>query len=428
MPTRDTAAIAPPAIAPSRGGARGWLGTAGWYSVASLGAGFFYAFNNFTLPLVLANMTTSATLIGLLSSTRSIEGVVIQPIVGAWSDRTWTRLGRRRIFMAIGIPFSALFFLLAAHAHMLAPLVAAIVLFSLLFNASIDPYNALLADLFPPERRSVANGLATVVQFVGQVAILLLAAQFSGQSVPPQVFYLVAFGMLAAFAVTIVKVREPRYLQPAEPAQKAATGLTFRAYFAHLLRHRMALRYLICLFFFNFGVNAILPFLTLFAVHVIHTDARVAQELTAPLLIAAGLFVLPAGLLAARVGRRPVLGGGIGLLAISALGGLVIQTVPQTLFVIILAGVANAAISATNWPLLTELISADEVGVFVGIKTAFESVAIPVSAIVAGSLIDHFGYRAIFGVLTFGAIVALLVLATVTVPKSAILPPEARSS
>ena len=420
MALGDTVALTPAQPAAVHTDDRRWLGTAGWYSVASLGAGFFYAFNNFTLPLVLGNMTNNATLIGLLSSTRSIEGVVIQPTIGALSDRTWTRLGRRRIYMAVGIPLSALFFLVAAHAGALGLLVAAIVLFSLLFNAAIDPYNALLADLFPPERRSVANGLATVVQFVGQVAMLLLAAQLSGNSVPPLVFYVVAVGMLVTFAVTIARVREPREIKPSGPESATATTMPFRVYVAHLLQHRLALRYLICLFFFSFGVNAIVPFLTLFAVHVIHTDAKGAQALAAPLLVAAGLFVLPAGLLAARIGRRPVLALGIGLLAVTALGGLFIQTVPQTLAVVILAGVANAAISAANWPLLTELIPADEVGVFAGIKTAFESVAIPASAIVAGGLIGHFGYRAIFGVLTFGAVIALLVLSTVAAPKPAI--------
>ncbi|HEY8745508.1 MAG TPA: MFS transporter [Chloroflexota bacterium] len=394
----------------------GGLGTAGWYSVASLGAGFFYAFNNFTLPLVLGAMTSNATLIGLLSSTRSIEGVVIQPTIGAWSDRVWTPLGRRRIFMAVGLPISAFFFVVAAQVHTLPLLVAAIVLFSLLFNAAIDPYNALLADLFPPERRSVVNSLATVVQFVGQVAMLLLAAQLSGTTVPPLVFYVVAGGMLVTAAITIIRIREPRHLASPAAELDERTAVSFREYVQRLTGNRMALRYLVCLFFFNFGVNAILPFLTLFAERVIHTDARVAQQLSVPLLVSAGLFVLPAGLLAARIGRKPVLAGGILLLAVTALGGLVIQTVPQTVLIVILAGVANAAISATNWPLLTELIPADEVGVFAGIKTAFESVAIPASAIVAGALIGHWGYRAIFGVLTFGAVLAVLVLATVVVP------------
>lgn len=53
-------------------------------------------------------------LIGLLSSTRSIEGVVIQPTIGALSDRVWTRFGRRRPFLIIGITLSALFFVAGA--------------------------------------------------------------------------------------------------------------------------------------------------------------------------------------------------------------------------------------------------------------------------------------------------------------------------
>src|SRR5947208_3664805 len=199
-------AVAAPAGAaepvPGWGGAR----TALLYSVASLGVGFFYGFNNATLPLILDRYTHNPLLIGLLSNTRSIEGTVVQPVVGAWSDRTWTWLGRRRPFMAVGIPLSALFFVAAAHISNLPLLVLAIFLFSLLFNAAVDPYNALLADLFPPARRSTVNGLAIVVQFVGTIAVVLGAARLADQGRIALAFYLVAAGMLLTFAVTIATV------------------------------------------------------------------------------------------------------------------------------------------------------------------------------------------------------------------------------
>ena len=405
-------------------GPRFWR-TASLYSVASLGAGFFYGFNNATLPLILSAFTQNPFLIGLMSSTRSIEGVVVQPLIGAWSDRTWTRLGRRRPFMAVGIPLSALFFILAAHAPSLPSLVAAIFLFSLLFNVAADPLNALLADLFPTARRSVVNGLATVVQFVGTVAVLLGAAQLTGLHQTALIFYLVAAGMVVTFAVTIAGLREPRTLPTARSDGPAAPSLTFKDYAVHLLRQRMALRFLCCLFCYNFGTNAILPYLTLFSVNVIHTSDSVAQYLFLGLVLSTGLGVLPAGFAAARWGRRPVLMAGVALMAAVALTGLLIQTVPQTLVVIVLAGTANAAITAANWPLLTELIPADEVGVFAGLKTAFESVAIPVSVLVSGSLIELRGYRAIFVVLTIGAVSAIAVLTTVRAPAQRL---EATSS
>lgn len=74
------------------------------YSCGQLAAGLFYAFNNFTLPIYLSLYTNNAILIGWLSSTRSFEQAIFQPLVGAWSDRTWTRIGRRAPFFLAACP------------------------------------------------------------------------------------------------------------------------------------------------------------------------------------------------------------------------------------------------------------------------------------------------------------------------------------
>jgi len=385
--------------------------TALWYSVANLGAGLFYGFNNATLPLILSQFTQNPFIIGLLSSTRSIEGTVVQPVVGAWSDRTWTRWGRRRPFMLVGIPLSALFLVASAHAPSLPVLVATVFLFSLMFNIAVDPLNALLADLFPPQRRSAVNGLATVAQLVGTIALLLAAAQLAARHLLSIAFYLVGAGLFVTFAITIAALREPRLL--AHDGNMAPHHPDIRAYAAHLLRHRTALRFLLCLFCYNFGVNAILPYLSIFAIKVIGTDDATAQYLFLALVLSTGVAVLPAGLLAGRIGKGPVLGGGLGLMAVAAVAGLFVQSVPQTLVVILFAGLANGAITATNWPLLTDLVPPDEVGVFAGLKTAFESVALPVSVLLSSTLIDRWSYRAIFVVLSIGAVAAIVLLRTV---------------
>src|SRR5436853_5451361 len=91
------------------------------YAAGSIGTGAFYAFNNFVLPPVLKSFGASDLLIGLLSSSRSIEGALIQPTVGALSDRVWTRFGRRAPFILVGIPLSAVFFVSAAFVNSLLP-------------------------------------------------------------------------------------------------------------------------------------------------------------------------------------------------------------------------------------------------------------------------------------------------------------------
>src|SRR5437867_13117240 len=112
------------------------LATKLFYSAGSIGTGAFYSFNNFVLPSILKAFGAPDLLIGLLSSTRSIEGAVIQPTVGALSDRVWTRFGRRKPFLLVGIPLSALFFISGAFVDNLALLAAVIFLFSIFFNVA----------------------------------------------------------------------------------------------------------------------------------------------------------------------------------------------------------------------------------------------------------------------------------------------------
>src|SRR3954454_9447277 len=144
------------------------------YAAGSIGTGAFYAFNNFVLPPILKSFGAPDLLIGLLASTRSIEGALIQPTVGAFSDRIWTRFGRRRVFMLVGVPLSAAFFVAGAFIHDLVGLAVVIFLFSIFFNIAVDPYTALLADITPIEQRGFVSGLATGIQLVSSVVFLLL--------------------------------------------------------------------------------------------------------------------------------------------------------------------------------------------------------------------------------------------------------------
>src|SRR5947209_16626373 len=75
-----------------------------WYSLASLGCGMFFSFNNAAFTLYLEDYTKNVVLQGLMASSHSVEGAIIQPIVGTMSDRLRSPLGRRRPFMLLFIP------------------------------------------------------------------------------------------------------------------------------------------------------------------------------------------------------------------------------------------------------------------------------------------------------------------------------------
>ena len=130
------------------------------YAAGSIGTGAFYAFNNFVSAAHSEVVWRTDLLIGLLSSTRSIEGAVIQPTIGALSDRIWTPFGRRRPFMLIGIPLSALFFVAAPSSTAWLRWPSS---FSCFRSSSTSPSirtRRLLADIVPLEQRGWLSGLA----------------------------------------------------------------------------------------------------------------------------------------------------------------------------------------------------------------------------------------------------------------------------
>jgi MFS family permease len=391
-----------------------------FYASASIGTGAFYAFNNFVLPPILKAFGAPDLLIGLLSSTRSIEGALIQPTVGALSDRVWTPVGRRRPFMLIGVPLSAVFFVVGGFVSSLVPLAIVIFLFSIFFNIAVDPYTALLADVIPLEHRGWVSGLSTGVQLVSSVGFLLVIyfATANGSAIPLWTYVLVAIVLLLSFGVTVLGVREPR--EVAEPER-----IPPRMYLQAVLEHRQAVRYLGTLFVYQFGLNAILPYLVLFVVEDIHQTDQVAFGLSAALLVVTALGAIVFGRIADHIGTRRVLAIGWLLLAVSAMAGVLVTNLLETTIVVLVGGVGNGAATAVSWPLLSALIPPEKTGVFAGLKAAAESVAIPLSVLVAAEVfLPSFGYRGIFAMLAVTIILALLLLLRFVRVPTPILQPD----
>ncbi|GAC1437448.1 MAG: SLC45 family MFS transporter [Chloroflexota bacterium] len=382
------------------------------YSVAAFGGGFFYAFNNFILPLILP--TKNVLLINLLSNTRSVEGAIIQPLVGAWSDRIWTRLGRRRPFMLVGIPLCAVFMSLTPLSRSLPWLVGCIILFSLLFNLAADPYQALQGDIAPPDQRPTLNAVATVAGYVGQIALgLFIFLGPFGSHIPTIIYPLTALGILVAFLYTIVTVPERREQAHLEPRHHS-----LGAYIASLQAHHEAMRYLLAMFFYSVGINTIQVNLTRYAVAVLHVDDKKAVLLAIILLVITMICTIPAAWLGRRVGLKPVIMGGMVLIAVAACGALIATTLGQVIPLMVLAGIGNGCL-ALSWPLLTLLVPPERMGVFAGLSASSGSLSAVFSGFVAAALVDHWGYRSVFTVLLVAIVASLVTFTTLHVPRPA---------
>ncbi|HEX8035899.1 MAG TPA: MFS transporter [Ktedonobacterales bacterium] len=403
------------------------LATSLLYSSGNLGSGVFYAFNNFILPLFLDTLHMPAILIALLSSTRSFEGAVVQPIVGAWSDRTWTRFGRRKPFILAFVPISVFFILLTPFLPgfaTLAPLVALqhalglsqqafvllivaldIFFFTLAFNIMYDPYQALLADITPLAHRGRVNGIFQALGASGQALILIIGAFLSvGMT---GLFLLTGIALATFFVPTLIGIREPRHL----PGVREQHRYTTRDYWNGLRADPQVQLYFATQFFLWFGINAITPFLTLYAKKEAHFDDSHALILSFILLLSSAIFNVPFGQLGDRLGLKRIFFFGMICMAGAAVAGIFTKEALPLYLILTVAGIGNAAQTASSYPLLTRIVQPDQMGLYTGLASTVTSIAAPASALITGALIQSFGYVTMFPFVAAMFIASLIPLA-----------------
>jgi len=349
-----------------------------------------------------------------------LAGLIVQPIIGLFSDNTWTRLGRRIPFILIGAIISALamFFMPNSEffTYILPPLFfgAFILLFmDTSFNVTMQPFRALVGDMVSEEQRnqgySVQSFLINAGAVFGSLLPFILTwigvsnTPASGEKVAPTViwaFYLGGGILLLSVLWTSFRTKE----YPPEEYRKynnLKETETVKSTFFELLQEIPVTMWRL----------AIVQFFSWFALFMmwVYTTQGVAQNVwntvagdgTSAAFNEAGnwvgvifagyslfgaLFSLIMARLATRFGRKTVymlslLAGGAGLISM-----VFIHNQYGLIFSMVGVGIAWAAILAMPYTILSAALPPDKMGVYMGIFNA--TITIPqIAAGLLGSVI-----------------------------------------
>jgi maltose/moltooligosaccharide transporter len=344
-----------------------------------------FAFANAALPLYLQSYGLPNAIIGLLAQDRPPLAGISQIVVGALSDRTRTRLGRRKPYLLGGVPVAAAALLLLSLRPPVWLAVIVLVVMTTSLAVAYGPYLALLADLVASELRGRVGGLQAAANMIGQMTMLWVAAQLWSDH-EPAVFFIGAFGLVVAFGVTFFGVRERSVDQP-----PAVMRIAPMEYVRGLLAQREVAKYLLATLFYWLGAGGVVPFLTRFGVNELHTDETTAFQLLMVPVVATVIFTWPAGLLGDRFGKKPVLFGGLILMSAAVLIGSQVQTVGQAAAILVVTGAANALCTVLLFPLLADLLPQDRAGEFTGLGAGVWELAQPLGAVIGGLAADATG-------------------------------------
>lgn len=191
-------------------------------SFGFLGIQFGFALQNANVSRIFETLGADKDQIPGLWLAAPVTGLLIQPIIGYLSDRTWHPVfGRRRPFFLIGAIFASIALIFMPNSPSLWVAAGMLWIMDASINVSMEPFRAFVGDMLPSEQRT--RGFAMQSFFIGIGAVVASALPWlltnvlnvantaEAGVVPPSVkwsFYLGAFAFFAAVLWTVVKSKE----------------------------------------------------------------------------------------------------------------------------------------------------------------------------------------------------------------------------
>ncbi len=393
-----------------------------------LGFGFFgvsiiWALYNAYVPIFLKQgFHFSSFIIGIIMTIDNIFAILLLPYLGAMSDRTRTKLGRRRPYILAGAPFAALFFILIPYATLKQSvflMMSTIILMNLAMAVFRTPVIALMPDIIPSKFRSQANG---IINFMGGLGALFV--YFGGKKLyDANIAYPFIVGglvMLAASLIVVIFVNEDKpVLNESESENSAPISLkeSFKALLDNLsdvIRGEKSLLFvLLAIFFWFIGYNALETFFTSYAKFYLHIKASTGALILGMFVLSFMVFSLFAGFIGAKKGRRKTIQSGLFIVTLIMISSLFVKNFMAFAILFFIGGFGWALVNVNSLPMVVDMTTLEKVGGYTGLYYFFSQAANIIAPPFAGFLIDLFGYPALLVFSSVFFILAFLMMSFV---------------
>jgi len=407
-------------------------------SFGFLGIQFGFALQNGNASRILQTFGADVEHLSLFWLAAPITGMIVQPLIGHYSDRTWNKLGRRKPYFLAGGILSGVALLFMPNASLLAFLppvmvgAGVLMIMDASFNVAMEPFRALVADNLPDSQRSVGFSIQTCLIGLGAVAGSILPwvlAHFINDTdiTPGHVsnnviysFYIGGIVLIACLLWTIFKTKEypPEQYAKFHPEEEETTpqkgiGVIIKD-FAAMPRTMRQLG--LVQFFSWFALFSMWVFTSpAVAVHIYHvapgdTTSQGFKDAGDWVGICFGIYngisaiyalCLPA---IARATSRKIahafslIAGGVGLLSI-----FFIQDKNMLLLSMVGIGLAWGSILAMPYAILSSSIPAKKMGVYMGIFNFFITFPQIINGFFGGWIVKNiFGGHAIYALVLAG--------------------------
>ena len=355
----------------------------------------------------------------------AILGILIQPTVGAISDYTVSRWGRRKPYIVVGSLLDVIFLLGIAYSNSLVAIAAFVMLLAISTNLARGPFQGYVPDLVPTKQVGLASAMVGMMQIVGNVVGFGLASVAATATAAERTAAEAAgrpaadYMPLALIAIAVIElvtmvsvVRNVREGQPPRPREgKSWIQIAREAWATDILKERSYVYLVASRLFFLMG-GGILVNLALTYLNFTHgLDQAGANQvffaMLAVVIVGNLIAIVPAARISDRIGRKPVI---YAACAIGAVGILIVALAPSVELALVGGGLFGASAGmflSVDWALMTDIIPKAAAGRYMGLSNVATGAATPLSLVIGGVTIDLVNTAA--GSLDLGPRIAYLI-------------------
>ncbi|HEU0235070.1 MAG TPA: MFS transporter [Candidatus Limnocylindrales bacterium] len=341
-----------------------WLGLTAIDSAVSLFVQYRVNFGGFVDTLEIGRALFLIGMGGVIIS------VLVQPTVGAISDYTVSRWGRRKPWIVIGTLLDFVFLLGIAYANTILALAAFVALLSFSTNIARGPFQGYVPDLVPARQVGTASALVGLMQVLGNVTGFMAANAAAALNNLPLALLAVAIVEFVTMVSVVWRVGNGAPPKPREG--RSWLAITREAWGTDILQERSFVWLVASRLFFLMGGGILFNLVIAYLNQVFGLGQEEAAGVNTILLvivvIANVIAVIPAARLSDRIGRKPVIyascligGIGIGLAALAPI-------VPVAIVGAAFFGVSAGMFLSVDWALMTDIIPKASAGRFMGIS------------------------------------------------------------
>ncbi len=372
--------------------------------LAFLSISAFWQLYDNVIPLILSNtFGLKETVTGMVMGIDNVLALFLLPLIGGFSDKVNTRIGKRTPFILFGTIFAVIFMLLIPLADNTTNFILFFVTlgFVLISMASYrSPAVALMPDLTPKPLRSKANSIINLMGTLGGIYTLVAISKLVADKDKPNyypVFIAVALLMVVAVTLLLITTKEnklPRYTDDNEDDIQTANKDI------HILPadvKKSLIFLLLSVFLWFTAYNAVT---TAFSRYATNVWGFGGGSYANALLVATGaatLAYIPIGIISSKFGRKKTILGGIIIMTLSYFSGFLCTEYSPIIYVIFaFTGIGWASISVNSYPMVVEMSRGSDVGKYTGFYYTFSMLAQTITPILSGALLENVSYRTLF--------------------------------